>query len=82
MEETKALNVGNVLLFACSKCLFVYGPLCHGAFKLDLSTLFTTHLKKKLFNLYSNIYIYYNVTKFVILINKLRAFHITMLDIC
>jgi len=23
-------------------CVFVYGPFCHGAHKLDLSTLFTT----------------------------------------
>ena len=26
----------------CFVCLFVYGPFCHGAFKLDMSTLFTT----------------------------------------
>ena len=23
-------------------CVFLYGPFCHGAHKLDLSTLFTT----------------------------------------
>ena len=24
----------------CSRCLFLCGPFCHGALKLDLSTLF------------------------------------------
>ena len=42
----------------CSACfvlfyVFVlYGLFCHGAFKLDLSTLFTTFFFERLFNLY------------------------------
>jgi len=32
-----------VLRFSCcSRCSFLYGPFGHGAFKLDLSTLFVT----------------------------------------
>jgi len=31
-----------VWVLCCSKCLFLYGPCCHSAVKLDLSTLFTT----------------------------------------
>ena len=37
------MNVCYILFFCvlcCSKCLFSYGPFCHGALKLDLSTLF------------------------------------------
>ena len=30
------------VLLCCSACLFLYGPFCHGALKLDMSTLFTT----------------------------------------
>jgi len=29
-------------VLCCSLCLFVYRPYCHGALKLDMSTLFTT----------------------------------------
>ena len=40
------LNVCCVFVFyvvlCCSVCLFLYLPFCHGALKLDLSTLFTT----------------------------------------
>ena len=35
----------SVLMFCmslcCSVCLFLYGPFCHSALKIDLSTLFT-----------------------------------------
>ena len=48
------LNICRVLVFivfylvfgggggACSACLFLYGPFCNGALKLDNSILFTT----------------------------------------
>jgi len=29
-------------VLCCSTCLFLYRQFCHGALKLDLSTLFTT----------------------------------------
>ena len=32
------------------KCLFLYGPFCHCALKLDLSTLFTTFFFEHLVN--------------------------------
>ena len=28
-------------VLCCSMCLFLYGPFCNGALKLNLSTLFT-----------------------------------------
>ena len=30
------------VFLCCSVCWFLYGPFCHGALKLDISTLFTT----------------------------------------
>jgi len=30
------------VFLCCSLCLFLYGPFCHGALKLYMSTLFTT----------------------------------------
>ena len=33
-------------------CVFLFGPFCHGAHKLDLSTLFTTFFFEHLFHLY------------------------------
>ena len=33
-------------------CVFLYGPFCHGAHKLDLSTLFTTFFFEHLLHLY------------------------------
>ena len=32
----------NLIVLCCSKCLFSYGPICHGSLKLDLSTLLAT----------------------------------------
>jgi len=29
-------------VFLCSVCLLLYGPFCHDALKLHISTLFTT----------------------------------------
>jgi len=37
------------------KCLFLYGPLCHGAAKFDQSTLFQHYFLHHLFNLYYRI---------------------------
>jgi len=34
------LRLVAVRVLYCSLCLFVYGPFCHGALKLDLSTGF------------------------------------------
>ena len=36
------LRFGVHVILCCPVCLFLYGPLCHGALKLDMSTLFTT----------------------------------------
>jgi len=33
-------------------CWFLYGPFCHGAIKLDISTSFTTFFFEHLFNVY------------------------------
>jgi len=50
------LNVCCVFMFyvflCCSVCWFLYGPFCHGALKLDISTLFTTFFSKHFFILY------------------------------
>ena len=35
-------------------CVFLYGPFCHGAHKLDLSTLFSTFFFEHIFHLYYN----------------------------
>jgi len=32
----------NIYVFMLFMYVFVYGPFCHGALKLDVSTLFTT----------------------------------------
>ena len=36
------LRHGVLRGFVCSVRWFLYGPFCHGALKLDISTLFTT----------------------------------------
>jgi len=33
-------------------CVFLYGPFCHGAHKLDLSTLFTTFFSLNITSIY------------------------------
>ena len=38
-------------------CVFLYGPFCHGAHILDLSTLFTTFFFEHLFNLFYTLYV-------------------------
>ena len=49
LKNTKTsffLNFSCVMVFYVffcrSMCWFLYGPFCHGALKLDISTLFTT----------------------------------------
>ena len=42
----------DLLVSCCSSCAFLHGPFCHGALKLDLSTVFTTFFRfEHLFNL-------------------------------
>jgi len=45
-QKCSFLNVCCALMFwvslCCSVCLFLYEAFCHGAHKLDMSTLFTT----------------------------------------
>jgi len=42
-ENKKIKNRKTLYVFLCrSVWLFLYGPFCHGALKLDISTLFTT----------------------------------------
>ena len=36
-------------------CVFLYGPFCHGAHKLDLSTLFTTCFSLNISSIYTKI---------------------------
>ena len=43
--------------------LVLYGPFCHGALKLDISTLFTTFVFEHLFNLYCTVEVVLNHNK-------------------
>ena len=36
------LHLDVIRVLSCSVCWFLYGTFCHGALKLDISTLFTT----------------------------------------
>jgi len=51
-RKKSLLNVCCVMVFyvfLCrSVCWFLYGPFCHGALKLDISTLFTTFFLYKI----------------------------------
>ena len=43
-------------VLCCSMCAFWYWPFCHGAHKLDLSTLFSAFFFEHLFSLYCNLF--------------------------
>jgi len=55
-QKVVFLNVCYVLVFyvilCCSVCLLLYEPFCHGAHKLDMSTLLHHFFSEHLFNLY------------------------------
>jgi len=46
------LRHGVVRVFVSLCLLVLYGPFCHGALKLDISSLFTNSFFEHLFNLY------------------------------
>ena len=57
-------------VLCCSMCLFLYGPFCHGAIKLDQSRLFTTFLFEHIFNLYYTIRAYCDKLGLVVIEHK------------
>ena len=48
-----SVTAGCLNVSCCSKCLFVYGSFCHGALKLDRSTLFATCFSLNISSVYT-----------------------------